>query len=129
MADEDLKQRLAGLEAELKKIKSKPANQLGGDIQQASFTDEHHGTPTPLSVKGLLKKGVKKQAIQSAMKDAKLGGTVLDDGSVANFRCPEYPECLATGSTPHCVGITYGSAVHVPYCTLFHDAVAPLEPT
>src|SRR2546430_17638071 len=97
MADEDLKQRLADLEAELKAIKSKPANQLGGDIQRGVYDQEHHGTPTPLSVKGLLKKGVKKQTIQAAMKDAKVGGTVLDDGAVANFRCPEYPECLGIG--------------------------------
>ena len=126
---DDLLARVADLEAELKRVRSRPANQLGGDIQQASYDQEHHGKPTPMSVKGLLKKGVKKQAIQAAMKQAGLNGTVNDDGTVTGFQCSEYPDCLATGSTPHCVGITYGAVVHVPACTLFHDAVGPLEPT
>ena len=130
MAESDeLKQRLADLEAELKRMKSRPANQLGGDIQQASYDADHHGKPTAMSVKGLLRKGVQAKKIQAAMRDAKLGGTILEDGSVANFSCPEYPDCLATGSSPHCVGITYGTSVHVPNCTVFHDAVAPLEPS
>src|SRR2546421_4920974 len=126
---DDLLARVADLEAELKRVRSRPANQLGGDIQMASFDQEHHGKPTALSVKGLLKKGVQVKKIRDALRAANLGGSVNDDGTVVNFSCPEYPDCLATGATPHCVGITYGAVVHVPACTLFHDAVGPLEPT
>ena len=64
---DDLLARIADLEATIKEMKRRPANQLGGDIQQASYSSDHHGTPVPLSVKGLLKKGVKKQTIQAAM--------------------------------------------------------------
>src|SRR2546430_15262273 len=126
---DDLLARVADLEAELKPAKPRPANQLGGDIQQAQFDQEHHGKPTALSVKGLLKKGVPVKKIRDALRGANLGGTVGDDGTVSNFSCPEYPDCLATGASPHCVGITYGTSVHVPNCTVFHDAVAPLEPS
>jgi len=126
---DDLLARIGELEATIREMKRRPANQLGGDIQQASYDQDHHGKPTALSVKGLLRKGVKKQTIQAAMKSAGLGGTVNDDGTVTGFQCPEYPDCLATGSSPHCVGITYGTSVHVPNCTVFHDAVAPLEPS
>ena len=84
MAESDeLKQRLADLEAELKRMKSRPANQLGGDIQQASYDADHHGKPTAMSVKGLLRKGVPAKKIQAIRKYRELTGTGLAEAKQA----------------------------------------------